>query len=191
MHKVFIAFVVSFIITGCSTLSIQTDYDREFDFTLLSNFSVLYTKKDDGYNFTRSRINKTITKYFQEKGYSATSKEKADFYVLFHFNVKTIREIETTYDTMMIRPRAYYKRGNKVAFMNSPYLFPLFTDPFVTTTTHTYEYEEGQLNLEILDVKTNTIVWQGRVVDDLSDISKQEQIDKIVDKLFEDLFYKK
>ncbi len=192
MNKIFVAFIVSMIITGCSTLYIQTDYDREFNFDSLSNFTVLYSKKNDSQDFTRARIHKTIVKYFEDMGYTSTPKENADFYILFHLNIKTKKEVETTYETMMIRPRSYFRTGGKVAiYNNSPYLFPLlFRDSIVTVKTHEYEYEEGRLNIEILDLKSNAIIWQGFAKDEISKIVSSEQIQEIVEKLFSDLFGK-
>lgn len=190
MSKFFVAFMFTFLLVGCSTYSIQTDYDREFDFNSLSTFTVLYSKKNDFKDFTRDRINKILAKYFQDRGYISVSKKDADFFILFHLDTKTRSEVETTYESMMITPILYYDNDNKLFLHQLINPFPLFAEPLFTKHSRIYDYEEGQLNIEILDVKTNTIVWQALVQDDISDMKDIKQIEKIVKKLFNGLFKK-
>ncbi len=192
MKQWFIAVMVAFMVSGCSTLQVTVDSDPEFDFSTLSTFSVVYTNKEDGKDFTRSRIAKMLTQYFEQKGYAETEKEKADFYLMFHLDVKTKHQIETDYETMGLYPRMdyYYRRPYRPVGPPPP----LYVDPYpldgtmTVATTRTYDYEEGRLVVELLDVKHNAVVWQGIAVDELSNLptaeAKSAYILKVLDKMF-------
>ncbi len=197
MRKFLLAVITLFVFTGCSTLELQTDYDEEFDFTKLSKFSVIYSKKDDGKDFTRSRISKVLTKHFETRGYSSVPKSEADFFVSFHLNIQKKSEVETNYETMGLYPVGGY--GYKPipgttpqAYRYNPYRLPYDTTT-TRVTTEVYEYEEGHLLVEIIYAKSNSVVWQGTVVDEISGLSTKEKkkvyINTIIEKLFKDFPY--
>ncbi len=184
---------MAFLVSGCSSLQVQVDSDPDFDFTSLSKFYVAYTKKDDGKDFTRSRISKMLTHYFEEKGYVAADKEEADFYLVFHLDVRERSEIQTDYETMNLYPRADYYNRLPYRAIASPRVYPqpyLMDDTRTVATTRTYEYQEGRLVVELLDVRQNAIVWQGIAEDELSDLPTEEAksayINKVLDKMFAD-----
>lgn len=195
MKRWLIAMVTAFLVSGCSTLQVQIDSDPGFDFASLSTFNVMYTKKSDERDFTRSRISKMLTEYFENKGYLSTSKDEAEFYLIVHLDIKTKSEIETNYETMHVYPRTdYYNRrpyrpiGTPRMYAD-PYPYPA-DDSRTVATTRTYEYEEGRLVIELLDVKQNAVVWQGIAEDELSDLPTQEAksayIQKVLDEMFGD-----
>ena len=186
--------VTAFLVSGCSTLQVQIDSDPGFDFASLSTFNVMYTKKSDERDFARSRISKMLTEYFENKGYLSTSKDEAEFYLIVHLDIKTKSEIETNYETMHVYPRTdYYNRRPYrpigTPSYADPYRYPM-DDSRTVATTRTYEYKEGRLVIELLDVKQNAVVWQGIAEDELSDLPTQEAksayIQKVLDEMFGD-----
>lgn len=194
MKQGFMAIMLALLISGCSTLQVQVDSDPEFDFASLSKFNVMYTKKNDDKDFSRSRISKMLEQYFQEKGYLSVSKEEADFYLIVHLDIQKKSEIETNYEILGVHPRLDYYRipyvpGTAPVIYNDPYISSLDSTR-VVETTRTYDYEEGRLVIELLDVKQNAVVWQGIAEDELSDLPTQEAktayIQKVLDKLFRD-----
>ena len=195
MRQWIIALVVGLVISGCSTLQVQTDYDQEFNFNSLSKFNVIYTEKKDGKDFTRSRISKILSRYLQGKGYTSTDKEQADFYVTLHLDIQKKSEIETNYETMGIQPRiGYYGRPYMQGAMHPPRgVYPYGSSFDIQTTrvtTRTYDYEEGRLVVEVIDIKSNAVIWQGVAEDELSDLSTEKEksayINKVIEKLFGD-----
>jgi len=193
MKQWLIATIVVFLVSGCSTLQVEIDSDPGYDFASLSKFNVIYTKKNDDKDFSRSRFSKMLTAYFQEKGYVAVDKGEADFYLIFHLDITQKSEIETNYETMDLHPRVdYYNRrpyppGGMPGIYADPYRYD---DRRTVATTRTYDYEEGRLVIELLDVKQNAVVWQGIAQDELSNLPTQEAktayIQKVLDKLFAD-----
>lgn len=186
MKKFFSALLIIFVISGCSTLEIKSDYDKDFSFDGMSKFSVLYNKKDDRKDFTRSRIAKVLSKHFNDKGYKLTKKDNAEFYVLFHLDIEKKSQVETNYERIGVHPRGYYRLLSQVDPTAAQIMHRQNSMIDTRVTTNTYEYEEGRLIIELLDNASNTIVWQGVVEDEISDISSQEQIQEIVETVFKD-----
>ncbi len=186
MRNLFLALVVV-LISGCSTLQVQVDYDPEFDFSSLSSFAVVYNKKSDGKDFTRARISKALTSHIKEKGYRSVDKGEASFYVSIHLDIQKKSQVETNYETMGIRPVFYpYFRYNRYIGTSAM----LGMEPDVRVTTSTYEYEVGKLVIEVLDVTSKAVVWQGIAEDEISSNSSPEKknayINRVVKELFED-----
>jgi len=187
MKNWLLAAVATIFIGGCSTFQVQVDYDPEYDFSSLSKFAVVYTKKNDKKDFTRARISNLLNTYMQNKGYKSVQKSKADFYITMHLDIQKKSQVETNYETMGIRP-VFYPNYRFNRYIGGSAV--ISREPDVRVTTSTYEYEESRLVLEVLDVKKNAVVWQGVAEDGLSYESSPEKksayINKIIAKLFKD-----
>lgn len=184
MRNLFFAMVVV-LFFGCSTLQVQVDYDPEFDFSSLSSFSVVYNKKNDGKDFTRARIAKALTSHIQEKGYKSVEKAQASFYVSIHLDIQKRSQVETNYETMGIRPVFYpYFRYNRYVGTSAM----IGMEPDVRVTTSTYEYEVGKLVIEVLDVTSKAVVWQGVAEDEFSSNTSPEKKDAYINKVVKELF---
>ncbi|MCF6309313.1 MAG: DUF4136 domain-containing protein [Sulfurimonas sp.] len=193
MKKLFVAIIITIVMGGCSTLQVQVDHDPEYDFSSLSTFAVVYTKKDNEKDFTRARISKLLNAYMQNKGYRDVYKSDADFYITVHLDIQKRSEIETNYETMGIRPVPYMYLGLSKSLDEYFYLnasSTLALEPDVRTTTRTYEYEEEKILLEVFDVKQNRVVWQGITKDELPLESTPEQknayLSEVIEKIFGD-----
>lgn len=188
MKKYLLALVMVLVLSGCSALDVQTNYDKDFDFKSLSTFTVLDAKKNDGNDFTRSRINKTLTKHLKNKGYSLVKEEDADFYLKFYLNVKISKETKTDSVTTKGIDLMLYCKPTDNAMTSCLVPYSLLTPPLqtnsTTVTTRTYDYEEGHLVVEVMDVKSRDIVWQGIAVDELSELSKNGEI--VIENLLKD-----
>jgi len=191
MKKWLSAIIAAVVFGGCSTLQVQVDQDPNYNFSSLSTFAVVYSKKDDGRDFNRARIGKSLESYMQNKGYRSVDKNKADFYITMHLDIQKKSQIETDYETMGIRPRFYYNPELK-RYMPERYYSRdrLGFEQDMRVTTRTYEYEEGTLVLEIFDVKDNSVIWQGIAKDELSTEytakEKNDYINSVIGELFKD-----
>ena len=185
--------VATFFISGCSTLQVQVDSDPEYDYSVLNKFYVVYTKKDDGKNFMRSRLKKSLINYFEKKGYISSQKKDADFYIVFHLDVQKRSELETNYQEMGMGLRADYY--NRLAYDADGKMYMLDHFPrepiSSVTTTRTYEYEEGRFVVEILDLQKNTVFWLSIAEDEIStEIDSQEKKSTYINNLLEKMFNK-
>ncbi|MDY0117041.1 MAG: DUF4136 domain-containing protein [Sulfurimonadaceae bacterium] len=187
--KHFLLVVIAIFVSGCTTLEVQVDYDAKYDFKRLSTFSVVYIKKDDNKDFLRSRLSKVLERHIEKKGYQKVAKSQADFYFTVHLDIQKNTQVETNYETMGIRPNRFYI-PTRPGINNRLYMRDTIYEPDVRVTTHTYEYEDGKLVIELFDVKLQEIVWQGIAKDELSSGMSQEEksvyINKVITELFKD-----
>jgi hypothetical protein len=169
----FSSIVLIFVIsTGCSSsVKITWDYDKNADF-----------KKYKSYNFAQSvnhsrlksvskeLIESAVTREMDARGYRKSNSLAIDLWIdLFIAFDKTMMTTETNDQIVGMRP---YRYGG--GFSNS------FTDQ------HTFV--EGTLVIDMIDGKTNEIIWEGRAVtsirDEQPDDSKEKLINDVVTKIF-------
>ena len=189
MKQWILTLIAVFFISGCSTLQVQVDSDPEYDFSFLNKFNVTYTKQNDDKDFTRSRLRKSLISYFENKGYLFTQNEEADFHIIFYYDFKKRSEKETSYQETGNRPIGrYYNRVIDPSDIRYANLLPRGNMSSVKTTRK-YEYEEGRLVVEVLDVKQNTVFWQSIAEDELSGgSSSQEEKSAYLSTLIEKMF---
>lgn len=191
MKKILILVGIIFLISGCSTLEINVDNDPDYNFSSLSKFNVMYKKKDDGKDFTRSRLSKTLSKYFIAKGYTKVPEGESDFSFMIHLNINKRSEIETNYQEIGVTPRHNYYNRRPYGLSNRAQYYDRYTleNRSSVSTTSTYEYEEGHLVIEVLDRKENAVFWQSTARDELSGSnSSQEEVTKYINMLLEKMF---
>ncbi|WP_373071351.1 DUF4136 domain-containing protein [Sulfurimonas sp.] len=185
MKNLFLTLLLSIFLGGCSTLHVEVDYNPDYNFSTISTFAVVYTKKGDGKDFTRSRISNLLTKYMQKKGYASVDKSKADFYITINLDIQKRSQIETNYETFGIKPSVY----PFVGFRTGLGAMPVY-EYDVRVTKSTKEYQERMLVLEVFDVKDNAVVWQGIAKDENYAGSTQEDksayLNEVIEKLFKD-----
>ncbi len=141
-----VVFALLFLFAGCSTLRVTSDYNSSFDFTRLKTFAIVYNRH--GNSPMQQRIVEALTRAFKAKGYVPASKGKADFYVVFHTNIKNRRQVITDYQRVGLYP---YGFGTYA-------MVPIQRE---------YEYKEGKIIVDALDPKTRNIFWRGIATDRL------------------------
>ena len=187
--------VVGMLFSACSSLQVQVDYDPKYDFKEYSKFSVVYNYNDGKKSLTGSRISNILAEHIEKRGYEKVMQSEADFYFTVLLNVQNKKEIETYYENMgfnsSMRPRPYIAPGGVVSPINRMGLRGGgYYEPDIRVSTNTYEYKEGKLVLEVVDVKQNAVVWQGVAEDELSEnLSHEERtayINKVITELLKD-----
>jgi hypothetical protein len=158
--------------TGCTLPTVDYDYDRDFDFSDLKQYSWLDIPADFPANeIVVQRIKRAVNEQMDMKGF-VRSTEAPDFLISLQGFRDIVREgVErgTTYGTY----RGYrgYDRGYQ-------------------RRVDVYEYEEGTLTLTIVSTKNNSLIWQGSatttIEPNLSVETKEKRTREIVAKLLSD-----
>lgn len=156
---VFIAIVLALLIGGCSSLKVQTDYDPKSDLTPPKNFTIVHKIHEGEDTLTTDRISAALRAEMQQKGYVETSKEQADFYLLFHTGVTSKTRIDTDYQYVNMYPYHY------------GYGYPAAVVP----QTRVYTYEEAKLIVDAVIPGKNRIVWRGTAVDYLKELQTPDE----------------
>jgi len=150
---------LALLISGCSSLKVATDYDPSADLTPPKNFSIVHKALEGEDTLTADRIIAAIKNELTLKGYSETSRENADFYVLFHTGVTSKTRIDTDYQYVNMYPYSYGYGYRSVA----------------VPQTRTYNYEEAKLIVDAVVPDKNKIIWRGTAVDYLKNLKTPQK----------------
>ena len=140
------------LVISCSApLKVNTDYDKSVNFSNYKTFSV-YNLKTTGSvsQLNAERITNAIRNEMTKKGFTETS-NNADLMVNA---VVVLKDKQTTTATTnyygyggMYRPYGYYG-GMGMGAMG-------------TTSVNTYEYKAGTFIIDVVDSKTQKMIWEG------------------------------
>lgn len=89
------AIVVAMILApGCSSISVNQDYDTSFDFSKWKNYGFLPIPESAGIDqLTADKISNAIKRELNAKGYKDA--EPADFGVALHFGQQTVTDVQS------------------------------------------------------------------------------------------------
>lgn len=152
-----------FLLTGCTSLMVQTDYDTGYNFSKLGTYAWLEDKAPgDDIRINNSLIIKRVVNAvnhdLQSRGYKLVSPDKADFLVNWFGYIRD-RIQQETIDTYYVHP-GYTTIREYSGF----------------SRTYTYEYQEGTLIIDVLDGKSRQLIWRGTGQDYLAENETPEQI---------------
>ncbi len=157
--RIFLAVLLALFINGCSSLKVATDYDPNADLTPPKNFAIVHKALQGEDTLTADRIIAALKNELTQKGYSETSREDADFYVLFHTGVTSKTRIDTDYQYVNMYPYTYGYGYRSV----------------VVPQTRTYNYEEAKLIVDAVVPEKNKIIWRGTAVDYLKNLKTPQK----------------
>jgi len=177
-----IIILLPLLFSSCSTTKYTTDYDPAVDFKQYTTYSFLpWNKQSDEIlsNIDKKRLRDAVSKEMGKRGYQYT-KEKSDL----NINIFLIVDHKTGTSTY----NDYYSTGPSVGYYYGPWGYNNPGGVSSFSTMHSYDYKEGTLILDILDVAKKQLAWQGiakGLLKSKSDPEKTEQrINTVIAKLF-------
>jgi hypothetical protein len=140
--------VLALLFFGCaSSVEVTSDYDQEFDFSKLKTFGFLPIPESAGlHQLDADRVSDAVKADLTPKGY-ALSKE-ADFAVVMHFGKQRRTDIQSW----------GYGWGEGSGWRQ-----------WGARGVDVYQYEEGTLVLDVVDMKEKKLIWRGSGTGILSD----------------------
>ncbi len=175
-RPVFFGLVVAllFLSSGCSTLSVNTDYNPAYDFSALKSYAWLnngqISSSDARVNnaLIVDRVRKAVEQTLATRGYVKTDSASADFIVSWLGAIDKKLQVDT------------------IDHFYSPYGYgSLYRAPALggsMPTVRTYEYEVGTLIIDILDPDQHKLIWRGTGEDRLKGNKKPEEVTKGIDE---------
>ena len=154
---------IAMLLTGCATISVQTDYDPEVDFSGYKTYGWLpmSTSKQSGANLRFSRtlfhgkLKKAAHEALGERGLQH-SDDDPDLLITYHVNVRHKREVYVTNHGYN-----YWQGASDI---------------------DVHEYREGTLILDFIDRRTNQLVWRGIGAGTTAGIDNPQDLQKRLDK---------
>ena len=161
-----VSLALSFI--NCSTLSVNTDYDKSVSFSGLKTYAWMPAPqklRDDprvDWEVLDTRVKSAVEEVLSAKGFSKLTSGKPDFLVGYNVTLDK-KAIATTLDSTYAATRP-----------------PGWAS---------FDYEQGTLILNILEADTHKLMWQSRARDEVSFVAnpekKKERVSKAVRLMLE------
>lgn len=149
---------------GCSSISIKNDFDREADFTAYRTFAWLQepvTAIGDAdaarqkNTLLDKRIRTAVETELQAKGMTVNT-ENPDLLVVYHTGV-----------------------DNKIDVTDWGYSYPTrYGGWYGGSNVDVYEYKEGTLIVDLIDSKSQQLVWRGDATKTLEDNPSPERMEQ-------------
>jgi hypothetical protein len=182
MRKYLLLLITIAFIAGCSSLTLDTDYDKSINFSSLKTYrwhtqnkyntaSQQYLKVN---NLMDQRIRATIDKQLQAQNYTLVSSGKVDFLINYSVVVEDKTDINTYNNYNGYYPGfrygmgyGYYGRRMSVGYSSGP-------DVQVT------HYQQGTLIIDIINPGTDQLMWRGAADGRLPKNADRAEKDKLI-----------
>lgn len=177
--KIATSLILTILLSACSSMKTQFDYDPSVNFNHYKTFAWVETKKMEtaAYHLDGlmdKRVKSAINDNLTMQGFKQVAKDKAD--VLVNYLTKVDKKINVdTFNTQY----GYY-----------PYYGRFHTMPVASPQTIVNEYKIGTLIIDLVDQKSGHLVWRGSVekILDTNNTDTPEQrsqkINEAVNKVF-------
>ncbi|HET6994314.1 MAG TPA: DUF4136 domain-containing protein [Chitinophagaceae bacterium] len=138
------------IATSCGpSLKVNTDYDKSADFTSYKTFAL----------YNADKINEAISQLNRDRVANAIRSEM----------IKKGYQESTTSPDLLVNPVAIFKDRTSVSSTTNYYGYGGMYRPYYggggmvsgTTSYDVQHYKDGSLIIDIVDAKTEKVVWQG------------------------------
>lgn len=162
---------------GCAGISVDTDYDQDYDFSKLSTYARAHEKpKDEEKNsLVSKRVQRFTKEALDEKGYRLVEREKADFLVDYVYSSREVTVPAAIQPSVGVGfgPRRYYGGvGLGVDYYYGGY----------------QQQEIEMLVFDIWDAKTKEHIWSAKTETSLVGSNAQKSDDnfrKAIQAVFE------
>jgi hypothetical protein len=153
-----------------------TDYDPKTDFSAYRTFAWKEGTPAPS-SLTEDRLHAAVQRELEEKGLKEDA-DAPDLYVVTHVSVRVEQRVDVDHFGYDLYP-GYRYRGRYYRTYHPR-----------TTDVRVYEVPIGTLVVDLVDAKTNKLVWQGVISDTVRAGSSPEKRTKRVNKKVEKLFRK-
>ena len=163
--------LISVFLFGCSSISVNHDYDPQYDFSKLKTFGFIPIPADAGIDqLSAGKLDAAIKSQLIPKGFTVA--DKPDFGIALMFSSKTKTSVQSYgygygYGGYWGHPGMYGAGGVDV-----------------------YQYDEGTLVIDVVDMSDQKLIWRGTATGTMSQSpSMEERTEKIntaVAKIFAD-----
>lgn len=141
------------LLAGCSTLTVQTDYDTRYDFSSLETYAWLEGEAPSNdirinNSLIINRVVNAVNTTLQSRGYTLVDKDKADFHVNWFGGIENKIRLDTInsyYGHLGYGYGDWGYGGHQLGHIR----------------TYSYEYQEGMLIIDIADSKSKQLIWRG------------------------------
>lgn len=142
---------------GCSTISVQYDYDTKADFASLKTFSFMPVPEEANISTLNvKRVQDALRTQLELKGLTMIP-DNPDFLISMHLT----------------------KKRKKIVVVHSGYSYGT-SGYWGSAFANEFEYEEGTFVLDFVDTQSKELIWRGVAMGEIRyDISPEKRIERI------------
>lgn len=161
IKNLFFLTALAFLIAGCATYTISSDYEKETNFSSFHTYKIM----EHDHNFpvganpiNKQRIDRAINKEMTARGY--TTADNPDLLVSWFVKVKDVKQVDIYHN--------HYRQYNNYHHVE------------------VHEYQEGSLVIDLVDRAKNQVVWHGKTTDTVYEgmTNVEEKINEAVSAMF-------
>ena len=163
--------LVLFAVTAAFGMSVKSDYEKNFDFSQLHTFAFKTDRASNDPLSTNTleagRIQTALTAQLEANGFTQAS-QNPDFIVAFYSRTKEKTQVQSA----GFGPGFGFGRGFGWGYgIPGRGRWRWGYGPDIWTTNYT----QGCVMADIINVRTNDLVWRGKVTDTVSGIGQSEK----------------
>ncbi|MDX6402934.1 MAG: hypothetical protein QOH70_389 [Blastocatellia bacterium] len=167
--------LVLFAVTAGFAMSVKSDYEKSFDFSQLHTFVFKTDRTNNDPLSTNTleagRIQNALTAQLETNGFSQAMQDP-DFIVAFYSRTKQKTAVQSSGFGPGIGPGFGFGRGFGWGYgIPGRGRWRWGYGPDIWTTNYT----QGCVMADIIDARTNNLVWRGRVTDTVNGIGQSEK----------------
>jgi len=182
--RILFPILVALLISGCSSLKVDTDFDPNVTMDPPKNFYIVHKPQVNENTLTSERIINALQNELVAQGYKSVSKENADFYILFHTGVTTKSRVVTDYKRVNMYPYSY---GGGFGYGYRGYGG---SGTVTVAESKNYSYKEGKLIVDAVIPASNRIIWRGTAKDQLQSLDNPQERTDYINKVLKTLMSK-
>lgn len=168
---------------ACSSVTVTSDH-APIDFSGLKTYAWLnenYTAENGKSNdLVDSRVKRIVDKNMAAKNLRKVDKSSADFYVNYNVTSQEKTDLKT-YNSYNGYYPGYSWRNGFDRGRNYSYYDPMYTVPVQEQVLTVYQ--QGTLIIDMVDPKTNKLIWRGTGGKQLHEGLSQEEREKLVNEV--------
>ncbi len=163
--------LVLFAVTATFGMSVKSDYEKNFDFSQLHTFAFKTDRASNDPLSTNTleagRIQNALTAQLEANGFTQAS-QNPDFIVAFYSRTKEKTQVQSA----GFGPGFGFGRGFGWGYgIPGRGRWRWGYGPDIWTTNYT----QGCIMADIIDARTNHLVWRGRVTDTINGVGQSEK----------------
>lgn len=173
LKTIFFAAAGMLLAACASGPTIQSDYDRTVDFSQYKTFGFFSPMSIEGENYSTlfgQQFRESIGREMRARGYVESDNPDLSINVSARLQQKT--QVTTTTDPMMMGGYYGYRRGYYDPWMSYGY----------GTSTHVSQYNEGTVNVDIVDMSKKRMVWEGVGIGRIKEGRSNAEVRKAIDE---------
>ncbi len=172
--KIAIIGIAILFIVGCSSMSVVSDWDHATDFSKFKTFRFYDGDPMPGdelakHPLIQKRVQETVARILENKGFQKTDSDNPDMLVVVHAGIK---------ERMSVTNWGGYG------------WYDPWWGPVGYRNVDVYQYEEGTLIIDIVDVQRKQLVWRGMATDVIKGYKDPQKIQANLDYIVEQILAK-